>query len=180
MQPPWIGLQVQNLTEELAFHFRRDPDSGVLISDVEPNSPAQAAGIKAGMIITEAQGERVRSGRDFGERTDGLTAGETLELRIVDDGEEQKITLEVAAFPTERIDDFAWRALGLSIGKTASSMGVVVGRVRTGGPADEIGILPGDVLAGLGGSQIDSVDSCLLYTSPSPRDRQKSRMPSSA
>ena len=31
-------------------------------------------------------------------------------------------------------------------------------------------------------SLLDStkVDSCLLYTSPSPRDRQKSRMPSSA
>ena len=28
--------------------------------------------------------------------------------------------------------------------------------------------------------QVDQVDPCLLYTSPSPRDRQKSRMPSSA
>ncbi len=159
VQPPWIGLQVQNLTEELAFHFRRDPDSGVLVSDVEPNSPAQSAGLKAGMIVIEAQGERVRSGRDFGERTDGLTAGETLELRIVEDGEEKTIALEVAAFPSERIDDFAWRALGLSTGKKASSMGAVVARVRPGGPADEIGILPGDVIAGLGGRQIDSVDS---------------------
>ena len=32
----------------------------------------------------------------------------------------------------------------------------------------------------VGGAKWDNVESCLLYTSPSPRDRQKSRMPSSA
>ena len=36
------------------------------------------------------------------------------------------------------------------------------------------------MIAFIGGAQIDPYGNCLLYTSPSPRDRQKSRMPSSA
>ena len=37
-----------------------------------------------------------------------------------------------------------------------------------------------DLAGGTGDIGINFIDSCLLYTSPSPRDRQKSRMPSSA
>ena len=37
-----------------------------------------------------------------------------------------------------------------------------------------------DVIIGAPGSQFTPISGCLLYTSPSPRDRQKSRMPSSA
>ena len=50
----------------------------------------------------------------------------------------------------------------------------------------DLGILPGItddlIITGNGRSDtvIDGLDACLLYTSPSPRDRQKSRMPSSA
>ena len=39
---------------------------------------------------------------------------------------------------------------------------------------EDVGLLNAD------GSQVVDVEDCLLYTSPSPRDRQKSRMPSSA
>ena len=35
-------------------------------------------------------------------------------------------------------------------------------------------------ILGRGGSELNPLMACLLYTSPSPRDRQKSRMPSSA
>ena len=49
------------------------------------------------------------------------------------------------------------------------------------------GIIEGDISTGLGddfvtntGTLIGDISTCLLYTSPSPRDRQKSRMPSSA
>ena len=44
---------------------------------------------------------------------------------------------------------------------------------ETGSQQTEIGVIPADWIT-------DTVESCLLYTSPSPRDRQKSRMPSSA
>ncbi len=159
VQPPWIGIQVQNLTHELAFHFGRDPDSGVLVSNVEPDSPAQRAGIERGVIIVAAQGELVRTGSDFSNRTSGLAAGEQLDLRIVNNGKERDVRLEVAAFPAERIDDFSWRSLGMAVKHEPRLPGVIVARVRAQGPAAEIGIRPGDVIAGLGGHEIDGIDA---------------------
>jgi serine protease Do len=159
VQPPWIGIQVQNLTHELAFHFGRDPDSGVLVSNVEPDSPAERSGIERGVIIVAAQGERVRTGTDFADRTSGLAAGEELNLRIVDDGDERDVRLEVATFPAERIDDFSWRSLGMAVKHEARAPAVVVARVRAQGPAAEIGIRPGDVIVGLGGHEIDGIDT---------------------
>ena len=45
---------------------------------------------------------------------------------------------------------------------------------RSGGPINVIPMLPEDIML------VESIASCLLYTSPSPRDRNRSRMPSSA
>ena len=45
---------------------------------------------------------------------------------------------------------------------------------------DDYEIKQGDITDGLDASNINNVRDCLLYTSPSPRDRTRSRMPSSA
>ena len=42
------------------------------------------------------------------------------------------------------------------------------------------GLVSGSIHKGVPGNKITAIAGCLLYTSPSPRDRQKSRMPSSA
>jgi len=159
VQPPWIGLQVQNLTPELAFHFRREPNSGVAISGVEPGSPAADAGLKPGMVIVHAQEDTVRNAADLENRTAGLTAGERLRLTVVEDGDEKQLTLKVAAFPPERIDAFAWDAIGIAVEDDPHGRGVVVTRVRQNAPAHQIGIAPGDIITSLGGREIASQDA---------------------
>ena len=60
---------------------------------------------------------------------------------------------------------------------------LVIASVEPNSPASESGLVAGSELVGIGdgsGTTIDSVTGCLLYTSPSPRDRTRSRMPSSA
>ena len=55
--------------------------------------------------------------------------------------------------------------------------------LMAGGAAISIafaGCAPGEAASTKTGDSITESDVCLLYTSPSPRDRQKSRMPSSA
>ena len=48
-----MGLTLQDLTEELANQFGYSEDQGVLIADVEPDSPAEQAGLKPGQLIEE-------------------------------------------------------------------------------------------------------------------------------
>src|SRR6202795_845612 len=49
----WLGIAIQDLTPELAAGFGVKPGSGVLVSDVMKDSPAEAGGLKSGDIITE-------------------------------------------------------------------------------------------------------------------------------
>ncbi len=80
-----LGLSVQNLTDELAERFGYEGESGVIVSQVEPNSPAAAAGIETGMLIQEVNREAVRNTRDF---EDALGNGERdAVLLLVSDGQ---------------------------------------------------------------------------------------------
>src|SRR5437870_11731574 len=80
----WVGLVVQNLTPDLAQHFgvRR----GVVVAQVEPKSPAEAAGIARGDAVTKVDGREVASREEFEQRIDDHTEGDriTLTLRRAD------------------------------------------------------------------------------------------------
>jgi serine protease Do len=56
-----MGLTLQNLTAELAQQFGYEAGQGILVSSVEPDSPAAEAGIKPGHLIEEVNRYRVRN-----------------------------------------------------------------------------------------------------------------------
>jgi membrane-associated protease RseP (regulator of RpoE activity) len=78
-----LGLQVQPLTPELRAHLGAPEDAGVLVARVEPDSPAAAAGVRVGDVVTAAGGEPVAEPRDLIARVAGVPEGETLLLELV-------------------------------------------------------------------------------------------------
>jgi serine protease Do len=60
-----IGMQVQDLTSELAQRFGYEGDKGVVVSQVEPDSPAADAGIDAGMLIMQVEKKPVTNVDEF-------------------------------------------------------------------------------------------------------------------
>ncbi len=56
-----LGLSIQDLTPELAEQFGYKEGQGVLVSEVEPGSPAERAGIRAGFLIEEVNRVRVHN-----------------------------------------------------------------------------------------------------------------------
>jgi len=155
--PTWIGLEVQNLTSELAVHFGVKSGSGVLVRGVEAASPASRSTLRAGDIVTRVQGERVTNTAEYDSRVRGLSAGETLRLAVTTEGgAERQVEFRIAALPTEVIDRFAWDAIGVEV--AAARDAVTVRRVRAGSAAAEIGFAAGDVLAAIGGREISSIE----------------------
>src|SRR5207249_294485 len=55
----WLGVQIQQLTPELAREFGVKDAQGVLVSDIVPDSPAAKAGIQRGDVLTEFDGKRL-------------------------------------------------------------------------------------------------------------------------
>jgi len=158
VQPPWIGIQVQDLTPEIAFHFGVEPNVGVLVAGIEPGSPAEAAGVERGDIITHLQSERISSSNAYNDLVQSVTAGDHLKLAITRKQAHQQLTVEVSTLPADKLDEFAWRAMGVKV-EGYQGAGVRVTAVRKSSPADSIGMRPDDAITSLGGRDIDSVDS---------------------
>jgi serine protease Do len=148
----WIGLVVQDLSRELAEHFgtRR----GVVVAEVEDDSPAAKAGLARGDAITRVDGREVPSREEFEQRVQGHGEGERITVRRLRDGQEEDVTLTVGVFPTARADDLAWQLLG--IGVAQDDDGLAIRKVRAGSPAARAGVQRGDRLLGLGGAALDS------------------------
>jgi serine protease Do len=149
----WVGLVVQDLTEELAQHFgvRR----GVVVAEVEARSPAAAAGMVRGDAITRVDGREVASREEFEQRVEDHAEGDPITLTLRRDGRDEDVRVTTATFPAARADELPWQLLGLEA--AADDHGLAVHRVRPGGPAAQIGVQKGDRLLGLGGAPLKSV-----------------------
>ncbi len=149
----WVGLVVQDLTQELAQHF--DVRRGVVVAEVEAGSPAAAAGIARGDAITRIDGREVASHDEFEQRIGDHGEGDRITLTRRRDGRDDEVQMTAATFPAARADQLAWQLLGLEAG--ADDKGLVVRRVRPGGPAARINVQKGDRLLGLSGAPLRSV-----------------------
>ena len=63
--PPHLALQVQTITEELAEKLSTPLNIGVLVSEIEKQSPVAKVGIKRGDVIVSISGHRIKSEEDF-------------------------------------------------------------------------------------------------------------------
>jgi serine protease Do len=66
--PGVFGLRVQNLTPDLAEQLGVEKDAGVVVTDVEPGSPAEDSGLRRGDVIVEVDREEVGNVRELRER----------------------------------------------------------------------------------------------------------------
>jgi S1-C subfamily serine protease len=102
-----LGVRVAPLSDQLAQYFGVKGDSGLLVTEVEPNGLAERAGLKAGDCITAANGERVASASELSSvmrragkaaDKDASKADEPVTLTIVRNHQEQTIKVK----PEER------------------------------------------------------------------------------
>ena len=77
-----LGLQVGELTDELAERFGYEQDEGVLVTHVEPGGPAAAKGLRPGDLIASVNREPVRRVAQFNRAIGGVEPGEAVLLRV--------------------------------------------------------------------------------------------------
>ncbi len=97
----WTGLEVQNLDYWISQSLGFRGTEGVIITNVDPGSPAEKAGIMTTDILFEIEGTRMSNlsvARDYFDNHD-FRVGDELEMRIFRNGKEQKIILRLEARP---------------------------------------------------------------------------------
>ena len=92
----YLGVQLVELTPELRRHFGVPEEIGVLISRVIEESPAAAAGIEVGDIVTALDGEGLASPSDLVQAIAQHESGETVDLEIWRGGRMRQISATLA------------------------------------------------------------------------------------
>ncbi|HUT72318.1 MAG TPA: DegQ family serine endoprotease [Desulfatiglandales bacterium] len=93
---PNLGLTVREITPELARNFGLSETSGVVIVQVQANSPAQEAGLAPGDMILEIDQVEMKGLEQFNKMTEGYKAGDTILFLIKRRGSTLFLTLTVA------------------------------------------------------------------------------------
>jgi C-terminal processing protease CtpA/Prc len=142
-----------------------DSDQGVRIELVEPDSPADRAGIQEGDVITHLDGEKVISPRDVREFLRNLKEAKEVNIEVLRDG--QPVTLSVTPEKRDQIMRgfrFGGRQIGVNVQsldpdlasyfKVEPNSGLLISRVDREGPAAEAGVRSGDILTHIDGKRV--------------------------
>jgi serine protease Do len=97
----WIGAAAIDLTPSLRVHFGAPEESGVMVAEIEPGSPAEAAGLQLGDVIIEVEGESVPSSRELARLVVGGGVGNTLEMLLARGGAELVVEADVIDAPAD-------------------------------------------------------------------------------
>lgn len=92
----YIGIRMSSLSKQLGEHFGVEKGRGVLITEVEDDSPAQKAGLKAGDVIVAVDGDKVWDFEDVTEVVDESREGDKLSITVMRDKKEVSLDVEVA------------------------------------------------------------------------------------
>jgi serine protease Do len=157
----WLGIAIQDVTDELASSFGVREREGVLVADVMKGGPAEAAGLRPGDVIVELNGTKIREVPDLQRRVAAVAPGQTVAVGVVREGKPQRLSVRIGEMPAEdpvtpASVDPEPEGFGLQIEALAPdsaerlgvpfSHGLLVTDVASGGPADRAGLRRGDII----------------------------------
>jgi serine protease Do len=164
----WLGVTVQDLTDDLAGYFGVGQKNGVLVSKILEDGPAAKAGIKSGDIITRFDNSPIKSVRDLLNTVGKAEVGKKVTVTVMREKKPLSLSVTVGERPQnledmqeagQGQDESAGKWRGLEVAdltpeaaqryRIEEKKGVVVVDVAAGSAADEAGILPGDIIVEL-------------------------------
>ncbi len=163
----WLGVSLQPMDEKLAKAFGLDEPTGALVADVIEGDPADQAGIKAGDIVLEVDGNKISDERDLVNYIGSKSPGETVKLKLLRNGKE--ITLDVKLGKRET-KEIVSKELKSDSNITVSELsgdekkalgiesGVKVINIDQMSNAYEAGLRPGDVIVWINRKQVTNPD----------------------
>ncbi|MCL5743748.1 MAG: Do family serine endopeptidase, partial [Acidobacteria bacterium] len=97
----YLGVAVQTLGPSLAKAFNVSQAHGALVSDVEPGSPAERAGLKRGDIITALNGQQVDDARALSLDVAKTAPGTVVTLTVSQNGAKKQVPVTLGELPTK-------------------------------------------------------------------------------
>ncbi len=170
----WLGVLIQDVTHELAESFGMERPGGALVSQVLPDSPAEAAGLVVGDVILSFNGQELESSSSLPPMVGRMPVEGRAELRVLRDGVVKKLQVIIGELPSEiSVADagesvpgtYQDKRLGLSLVELTAdvrkTLGIDTGGVLvkslSAGAAAEGGVMVGDVITMIDNIFVDGV-----------------------
>jgi serine protease Do len=168
----WLGVHVQNVTDEMAVSLGLQEPKGALVAKVSPDSPAATAGIQPSDIILKFDGQAIDNMRSLPRAVAATAIGKSVDVELMRKGETVDLTVTVGRLPEdEDVQDSVKDdgeedltpeperedLLGLSIAPLTEELrerfnigksveGVVITEVKPNSPAAQKDVKPGEVI----------------------------------
>jgi len=171
-----IGVQVQNVTPELAKSFGMSEPKGALVAEVNPDTPAEKAGIQREDIIVEFNGHPIQEMNELPRMVAETAPGTQATVKVLRQGKEKTFKLTITELKDERpIKAAGGEEEGSPLGLTVKDLdanlaqrlqlketkGLVVMQVESGSAAADAGFRPGDLIEEINGQKVSSVKDYL-------------------
>jgi serine protease Do len=177
----FLGVFLQEISGDRAKALRLPEETGVEITRVDPNSPAATAGLMAGDVVLQYNGQRVEGIEQFSRMVRETPTGREVHLQIFRNGAAQNVTAKVGARPaaatpkpfTLQVPDggfgkFDVLLRGATLGVQTEALtgqladyfgvkeGVLVRQVAANSAAERAGIKAGDVITRIGEAKVST------------------------
>jgi len=166
----WMGISVQDISEDMAKSLQLKDRRGAMITEAFKNNPADRAGLKAGDIVTDINGKKIKDTHELLLAIAGFHVGEKINIKVLRDGKELSFQVTVS----ERKDQpevvagkSGQENFGMAVQDITPEIarylgiprkgGVIVVKVEEGSPADEVGIQPQDIILQVNKVKINSM-----------------------
>jgi serine protease Do len=168
----WLGVGIQEVTNELAQSFGLGEKKGALISSVREGDPASKYGIEVGDIIIEFDGEEIGDYKDLPRVVSNTLPGKEVVVKVLRDGKEKSLKVVVGEMKEEEVakeervgeaERFGLRVqeitpnLSRQFGIEETAGAIVVG-VEPGSSGDKAGIRPKDIIKQVNGTEVKNLE----------------------
>jgi len=161
-----LGVSVQDLNPDLARAFGVRGNRGAVVSEVEPGSAADRAGLEAGDVILSVDGRQVDDSADLRNAVGLLRVGETLKLELLRDGRRQRVSAAIGEPRAASVEGAALHPhlAGAVFTEIAPDhpqhgrlAGVMVSQIERGSPAAQASLRPGDIISSVNQQAVSDV-----------------------
>ncbi|MBM9512697.1 DegQ family serine endoprotease [Desulfogranum marinum] len=186
----WLGVVIQDVTEDLADSFGLDNTSGVLIAEVSDDSPAAKAGLKQGDVLVALDTVPLANVADLRNKIAMTPPDSKVSLKLIRDGKTKNISVTIGQQPanmsarqpagtsqTTTLGEF-----GLSLQELTPELaeqfeyeqnqGVLITAVEPDSPAGRIGLQAGQLIEEVNRQQVDSLSALKKVLSSSKNKNQ--------
>ncbi len=166
----YLGIRPQAITEELMEALELKSKEGVLCAEVLENTPAEKAGLKEGDVIVEFDGKRFKDVDEFREIVANTPPGKRVAIKYIRNKSLQTTFATITEFPEETQvaeSPKEENKIGIKVRNLETEekkelnvkKGVYVTAVKEGSPAEVAGLKEGDVIVGIGNTEIEDTSS---------------------